>query len=155
MPNRKDADVVGSWRGQYNFRNQVGPQQFSPEENERRSDDEPRCGDPLHRVNHLVIEGKVVDQQHGNPGARIENERRPARPAVDTDLIDAKDEKIRAEQALWSWFDLALCAHSSGKGIIVRPDLRVHEGILILLCSARGRGLNPRSAGAVLECAAS
>jgi hypothetical protein len=33
--------------------------------------------------------------------------------------------------------------------------LRVHEGILILLCSARGRGLNPRSAGAVLECAAS
>jgi len=98
MPNRKDADVVGGWRGQYNFRDQVGPQESSPEENHGRRDDEPRRCDPLHRVNYFIIERKVIDEQYWNSGARIENKWRPARPAVDSNLVDAEGEKIRAEQ---------------------------------------------------------
>src|SRR5258708_27975607 len=33
MPNRKDADVVGCWRGQDSFSDQVGLQKSSPQEN--------------------------------------------------------------------------------------------------------------------------
>src|ERR1700692_4557284 len=100
MPYRKDADVVGRWRGQNNFRDQVGFQKPSPKENHYRRDNEPRCCDPLHRVNHFVIERKVIDQQYWNAGARIENKWRPSRPAVDSDLVDAEGEKINAEKTL-------------------------------------------------------
>ena len=97
MPNRKDADVVGRWRGQDDFRDQVRFQESSPEENHCCRDDEPRCCDPLHRVNHLVIERKVIDEENGNSRARIKDKWRPARPAVDSDLVDAEGEKIRAK----------------------------------------------------------
>ena len=85
--NSKDADVVRRGRGKHDFRDHVSDQQSASEKNHRRGNNEPGRGDPLYRIDHLVVERKVIDQQNRNSGSRIEDERRPARPAIDSDLI--------------------------------------------------------------------
>jgi hypothetical protein len=123
MPDCKDADVVGRGRGQDKFRDQIGLQESSPEENHSRRDDQPRGRDPLHRIDHLVIERKVIDEEDGNSGARIEDKWRASGPAVYADLVDAEGEKICAEQTFWLGFEFLFAVrwHRSGNYGALRP----------------------------------
>jgi hypothetical protein len=127
MPDGKHADVVGRRRCQQDFRDQIGLDQFPAEKNHGRSDHQPRRRGPLDRVNHLVIEGKVIDQQDRNSGPRVQNKWRPAGPAVNPDLINAQSEEIQAEQAVSVLSGFSVCRHGSGWEIIVRRRLSVHD----------------------------
>ena len=92
MRNRQHANIIGGWRGQQKFRNQIGFQKFSAKENHRRQENQPSRRDPLHRINNFVIKRRMVDEENGNSRAGIEEEGKPARPAVDRDLIEAQSE---------------------------------------------------------------
>ena len=155
MPDCKDADVVGRWRGQDKFRDQIGLQESSPEENHSRRDDEPRGRDPLHRIDHLVIERKVIDEEDWNSGARIEDKWRASRPAVDADLVDAEGKKISPEQSFSLRFGFAVSGHGSGRGIIVRRAISIHDGISVLTNGLPRHGPNSMCAGTVIEFASS
>ena len=116
MPDGQNADVVCRGRSQNNFHDQISLQKSSAKENHCRRDDQPCCGDPLHRINHFVVKRKMIDKQNGDSGPRIEDKRRPARPEIYSNLVDAKREKIRAEQAfcLLLGFVFAFCGRHAG-----------------------------------------
>ena len=155
MPDCKNTNVVSRRCRQNDFRNQVSLQKSSPEENHCGRNDEPRCRDPLHRINHFVIESKMVDQQNRNSRARVKNKWRPAGLAVNSDLVDAQSKKIRAEQVFWSRFAFCFCSHSSGTEIIVSRVLPVHESFLTFAKSTASFCRPIPSASGVLECASS
>lgn len=89
---RKNANIVGGRRSKNDFRDYVGLQELSAKENHRRQKNQPRRRTPFHRINDLIIKGKVIDKQDRYSGAGIENKGRSARPAVDSDLVDAEGE---------------------------------------------------------------
>jgi hypothetical protein len=155
VPDRKDANIIGCRRCQNHFCDEVSFQKSSAKENHGGREDEPCRRDPFHRINHFVVECKIVDQQNRDSRARIQNKRRPAGPAVDSDLVDAQSKEIRAEQAFRSRYPFCVCGHSSGREIIVRGVLHVHESFQIFATvTDRHDDLNPL-ARAVLECASS
>src|SRR6202035_4461772 len=117
MPHRQDANVIGRWRSQNNFRYQISLQEFSAKENHCRGNNEPGCGNPFLGINRFVVESEAIDEQHGDSGARIKNKWRSARPAVNSDLIGAKRKKIRAEQTLSLRFGILVYNHVSWRGI--------------------------------------
>jgi len=141
MPHRQDANVIGRWRSQNDFRYQISLQEFSAKENHCRGNNEPGCGNPFHGINRFVVERKVIDGQHGNSGARIEDKWRSARPAINSDLIGAKREKICAEQAFSLRLRFLVCNHRIWRGIIVLLPLCVHAKISLIAILKEGPDL--------------
>jgi len=137
VPNRQNTDVVGGRRSQNNLGGQIRIQESPAKEDHRRRKDQPSRRKPLHGVNRFVVEREVIDQQDGNSRARIKDERRPARPAINSNLVEAESEKICAEQplALRFGFGLTLCGrHGGNYGVLhttcPRPGSRQQGGSL-------------------------
>src|SRR5258705_12232225 len=111
MLNPNHPNEKCSRRGQTNFENQILLKKLSAKKNHSRHQDEPCRRNPFHRVNHLVIERKMIDEQNGNARTRVKNERRPAGPEVNPNLINTQAKRYAPKKRRGLNSDLPMFIH--------------------------------------------